>query len=82
MELLELFVYFCLTSLLTYSVYRIRHFTSMLAQNKIFANEKLMLVHLLSFTVITITATIFGSILLSGVLEEQYTGHSDTMDDR
>ena len=54
----------------------------MLAQNKIFANEKLMLVHLISFGVITMTATIFGSILLSGVLEEQYTGHSDTMDDR
>ena len=50
----------------------------MLAQNKIFANEKLMLVHLISFIVITITATIFGTILLTGVLNKDKDDPDDS----
>ena len=42
----------------------------MLVQNKIFANEKLMLAHLLSFFFVAIFAVITSTIYLTGVLEE------------
>ena len=54
----------------------------MLAQNKIFANEKLMLIHLTSFIVITITASIFGTVLLTGVLERDPSGDFDSMSEK
>ena len=41
----------------------------MLAQNKIFANEKLMLIHLISFNTITICAIIIETMIITGALE-------------
>ena len=49
----------------------------MLAQSKIFANEKLMLIHLLSFIIVTIAATIFGTILLTGVMNKERDDPAD-----
>ena len=42
----------------------------MLAQNKIFANEKLMITHLSSFFIVTIFSVITGTVFISGVIRE------------
>ena len=69
-----------LTSVLSFSIWRIRHFSAMLAQNKIFANEKLMLIHLVSFSTIAICAVSIESMVVSGALDTN--PDIDTMNDR
>ena len=64
-----MFSWIALTSMLTFSIWRIRRFSAMLAQNKIFANEKLMLIHLISFYFVTIYAVSVGTMLTTGAIE-------------
>ena len=54
-----------ITILLTVAIYRIRKYSRMLVQNKIFANERLMCAHLMSFAVITALDYIITSIIVN-----------------
>ena len=68
--LLNMITWIVTTSLLSYSIWRIRKFSAVLAQNKIFANEKLMLIHLISFFVITIVSITIDILVLAGNMYE------------
>ena len=59
-----------LTSLLSFSIWRIRKLSALLAQMQIFANEKLMLIHLISFFIITIVTIIIDTMVLTGEMYE------------
>ena len=54
-----------ITAVLAFSIYRIRKYSKFLVQNKIFANECLMVCHLLSFFVYTMVQNIITSVYVS-----------------
>ena len=69
-ELTEIFGFAIIIAILSFSINRIRKFSKMLVQNKIFANECLMITHLASFTFLGIILIITYTITM--ILGENY----------
>ena len=54
-----------ITLILSFAMVRIRKFSFQLVQNKIFANESLMIIHLISFTYLTALNIVTYSLVLA-----------------
>ena len=54
-----------ITIILSFAIFRIRKFSFQLVQNKIFANESLMIVHLVAFTYLTVLNVATVSLVLA-----------------
>ena len=73
-QLFDMITWIVLTSLLSFSIWRIRKYSAMLAHSQIFANERLMLVHLLSFFISTIVSITIETIIIT---EDIYVAKND-----
>ena len=62
---LEMVSFLSITLILSFAMFRIRKFSFQLVQNKIFANESLMIIHLISFTYLTALNIVTYSLVLA-----------------